>query len=284
MSHRSSNFLHLPFVAAILWVGLIGHFGFADKPLSKVHANFYDYLTSDEFSCTISSKRIFKAGSVSKDYPFEDAKSACLLSVTCDPIPGIAAKRVTAGPVCLTENGVCEEPIDCARRSAKATKTTFFATRLLDISSTAKAANNKFNDHCWETAGKKAQRGTIRLLSGDSEGEEACEVLYACKARPQSTVAVCKVASETVKIDGVEKSRLVCPQLNDCINNDLSLPGYTEKELNEMTEIEKDRAMRQYEAGVEKLTSGVSEASSTLPRQTLSSSSAGVAPVHTPKK
>lgn len=36
------------------------------------------------------------------------------------------------------------------------------------------------------------------------------------------------------------------PNLIDCINGDLSLPGFTDKELKEMSEAEKDRVMRQY--------------------------------------
>jgi hypothetical protein len=283
MSRSNSNFFHNGIVLAVVCFVFFGHYGFAEKSLSKVHSNFYDYLTSDEFSCVIS-KRIFKAGSVSKDYPFEDAKSACLLSVTCDPIPGIAAKRVTAGSICLAEKGVCEEPIDCARRSAKDPTATLFGTRFMDITSTAKAANNKFNDHCWETAGKKGKRGTIQILSDGKIAEEACEYHYACKSRPQSTIVVCRTTSETVKVDGREEARAVCPQLNDCINGDLSLPGFTDKELKEMSEVEKDRVMRQYEEGIEKLTSSVSQVSSTLPRQSGTVSSAGSAPLHAPKK
>jgi hypothetical protein len=262
---------------------LFGWFAFPSVAFSKELKTFYDYLTSSEYECAITSKRIFKPGTVDSSYDLASVRAGCMLAVSCRPVDtNKKSKAFTANPICRASDlGVCEEPFDCAKRGNDGAKE--FGSKILDVASTAKDANNKFGDVCWETNGVKDRRGTLQLLGKDGRVlEESCATSYVCKGRPNAAVAACATASEITKIDGVEKTKIVCPQLNDCINADLTIPGFTKKELDEMSPEQRERAMRQYEEGVDKLAAS-SKTLSTLPRQSTTSPVSGT-PIHTPKK
>jgi hypothetical protein len=274
-THGRSIFTFKDFcILALVFFSLLPVDAFCDRPPSKKHSTFYDYLTSTEFACSIE-KRIFKPGTIVDKYDFKSAVPACLLSVSCQPAKGIEARSFTAGTYCLAADGVCEEPIDCARRTAKV-----FGGQSLPVSSKPEATSNKHNDICWETNGKKDVRGTIQILSESKVLEEACVAIYACKQRPAPALAVCPMVAKGES----DLAKSECPLLNDCINKDVSLPGFTEKELDEMPESERARIMRQYEDGVEKLASSVSKDSSSITRQAANTPPLGSTPVHAPKK
>lgn len=211
------------------------------KGLTKSHKTFYDYLTSRDFDCEVTDKKILKPGTLGNSYDLSTATPMCSIVTSCIPKPGIETDTVNAMTACLATDGVCEEPMECAKRRRDESARKVFSGRIINVASTAVSANNRFQDVCWETNGIQDRRGTVQLLSDGKPVEEFCSIVYACRGSKKPKYGSCALRKE-----GNDD---VCPQLNDCINEDLSLVGHSKSDLAVMSAREVDEYFEKYEAG-----------------------------------
>lgn len=248
MKYRSTKIIFVG-INSLLFCNLA--FG---RPLSKLHVDFYDYFTSPDFNNTVSM-HILKPGTLSAGNVSPKAMASCLITTTFTPRPGVDSEEFTAVNYCLARDGVCEDPLQCAKRLRADSTPTNFNGRDLPIAVTGRSKSNRHGDTCRETPGQEeGLRGTIQLLVAGKSIEEGCVTYYSCVKKPtEIRTAACPVIRESVKNGNRASDRDACPQLNDCINTDVLLPGFTQDQLNRKTLGEREDIRKAYElAGTDK--------------------------------